>query len=130
MTEQMFSPLAAAKHVGTSRSAIMRALASKTLPASRDNQNRWQISRIALEAWAGDRPDRSDTVQDNVRTVVADSAELIEARTKIATLTAENEGLRHRLDDTQRERDRLAGLLEKALEARPAPGFLARLFGR
>lgn len=134
----MFTPNTAAKHVGTSRSAIMRALASKSLPATRDNQNRWQISQTALEAWAADRPDRPDTIrpmaEDSIRPVIADSAELAEVRTKIAALTAENEGLRDRLADTQADRDRLAGLLEKALEARPAQvaatGFFARLFGR
>lgn len=140
----MFTPNTAAKHVGTSRSAIMRALASKSLPATRDNQNRWQISQTALEAWAADRPDSPDTIrpmaEDSIRPVVADSAELAEVRTKIAALTAENAGLRHRLDDTQKERDRLASMLEKALEARSvqpvasAPtrsaGLWARLLGR
>lgn len=112
----------------------MRALASKSLPALRDNKNRWQISREALEAWAADRPDHPTSNLGSVRPVVADSSELIEARTKIAALTAENAGLRDRLEDTQADRDRLAALLEKALEARtvhsPAAGFWARLLGR
>lgn len=131
----MFSPNAAAKHIGASRSAIMRALASKSLPATRDNQNRWQISQTALEAWAADRPDKPDTIrpaaEDSIRPLIADSAELVEARTKVAALTAENAGLRDRLTDTQKERDRLAGLLEVALEARPIQtvSLWARLFG-
>jgi len=134
MSDQMFTPNSAAAHVGTSRSAIMRALASKSLPALRDNKNRWQISREALEAWAADRPDHPNSNQDTVRPVVADSAELVEARSKIAALNVENAGLRDRLADTQADRDRLAAMLEKALEARtvhpPVTGFLTRLFGR
>lgn len=134
MSDQMFTPNSAAAHVGTSRSAIMRALASKSLPALRDNKNRWQISREALEAWAADRPNQPHSVQDNIRPVVADSAELVEARTKIAALSVENAGLRDRLSDTQADRDRLAAMLEKALEARtvhtPVAGFWARLLGR
>lgn len=132
----MFTPNTAAKHIGTSRSAIMRALAAKSLPATRDNQNRWQISQTALEAWAADRPDRPDTIQpvseDSIRALVADTPE---TAVQIAALQAENKGLLDRLADTQADRDRLAALLEKALEAKPAhavtpPASLwARLFG-
>lgn len=52
---------------------------------------------------------------------------------RIAVLEAEGKFLRERLDEMRADRDRLAGLLEKALEARPvqvAPGFWARLLGR
>lgn len=51
-----------------------------------------------------------------------------ELREKIAASAARIEGLEARLADTQAERDRLAALLEKALEARP--GLIARIFGR
>ena len=53
------------------------------------------------------------------------SAELNEARVEIATLQAELAGVRDRLTDTQADRDRLAGLLEKSLK--PRPGLLERL---
>jgi len=53
------------------------------------------------------------------------SAELNEARVEIATLRAELAGVRDRLTDTQADRDRLAGLLEKSLK--PRPGLLERL---
>lgn len=49
-------------------------------------------------------------------------------RTELAAAQAKVEGLEARLADTQAERDRLAGLLEKALETRS--GFFARIFGR
>jgi hypothetical protein len=44
---------------------------------------------------------------------------------KIAELEVEVQMLRDRLTDTQADRDRLAGLLEKALE--PRPGLIDRL---
>lgn len=53
------------------------------------------------------------------------SAELNEARVEIATLRAELAGVRDRLTDTQADRDRLAGLLEKSLK--PRSGLLERL---
>ena len=53
------------------------------------------------------------------------SEELNGARTEIATLRAELAGVRDRLSDTQADRDRLAGLLERALE--PRPSLLERL---
>lgn len=53
------------------------------------------------------------------------SAELNEARVEIATLRAELAGVLDRLADTQADRDRLAALLERALE--PRPGLLERL---
>lgn len=51
-----------------------------------------------------------------------------ELREKIAASAARIEGLEARLADTQAERDRLAALLEKALEARP--GIISRIFQR
>jgi hypothetical protein len=56
------------------------------------------------------------------------SAELNAARVELAALRAELAGVRNRLSDTQADKDRLAGLLEKALE-RP-PGLIERLVGR
>lgn len=105
----------------------MRALASGDLPAIRDNRNRWQIDIADLEKWADKRPgpspdhgsvtDRSDP-SDTARTIYADTPETM-ARLAVAEA---------RLSDVTAERDRLAGLLEKALE--PRPGILARIFGR
>lgn len=103
----------------------MRAIANKTLPAQRDNRNRWLISREDLKAWSVFRPvyertepDTDRPVLDHDRTVLAD----------LAAARAEIQGLRDRLADTQADRDRLAALLEKALE--PRPGIIARLFQR
>jgi hypothetical protein len=51
--------------------------------------------------------------------------ELSAARVELAALRAELAGVRDRLADTQTDRDRLAALLEKALE--PRPGLIERL---
>lgn len=109
----------------------MRALSSGELPAIRDNRNAWQIQAEAVDRWAANRsghsPDTDRSLTEDQRepdrTTPADTPEtrLAVAETKLAAVTA--------------ERDRLAGLLEKALEARPvvqtvAPvSFWARLFG-
>lgn len=65
------------------------------------------------------------------------SAQLAKTREELAAAKAENAGLRDRLTDTQADRDRLAGLLDRALEARttveatpPARGWFDRLLGR
>lgn len=53
------------------------------------------------------------------------SEELNAARVELAALRAELAGIQDRLHDTQADRDRLAALLEKALE--PRPGLIDRL---
>ena len=132
MSANMLTPNAAAKAVGTSRSAIMRALANRTLPAQRDNKNRWLISRADLDAWAAMRPerDRAETITD--RTVIETNpdmfAQLSAVQADLAASRAETAGLRDRLADTQAERDRLAALLDRALE--PRPGIFRSLFRR
>lgn len=102
----------------------MRALASGDLPAIRDNRNRWQIDVADLEKWFEKRPgpspdhrpdtDRTGPENQN-RTVYVDSPETI-ARLAVAEA---------RLSDVTAERDRLAALLEKALQ--PRPGLIERI---
>lgn len=126
MTETTLSPAAAAKFAGVSRSAIMRAINSKQLNAYRDNRNRWQIERDALDKWSATRPeqDRSVSTSDPItdRPVTETDQATI---TELATAKATIKGLEARLADTQAERDRLAVLLEKAIE--PKPGLIERL---
>lgn len=132
MSANILTPNAAAKVSGVSRSAIMRALANRTLPAQRDNKNRWLISRADLDAWSAMRPEQDRTESHTDRTVTETDpdmpAQLSAAQADLAASKAEAAGLRDRLADTQAERDRLAGLLEKALQ--PKPSIIARLFGR
>lgn len=132
MPAQYVSPNAAAKITGISRSAIMRAIEAKTLVARRDNKNRWLIAHPDLEAWAANRPDQDRSGLDTVRSVPDPDPiimeTLIQTRIDLAGARAEASGLRDRLADVQGERDRLAGLLERALERQP--GILARIFRR
>lgn len=104
----------------------MRALASKSLKASRDNRNRWQIELADLEEWAADRTmsatnDRpvSANMSDHDRDQVA----------TVARLEAENGQLRERLDELRDDRNAWRTQAERlASEARP--GIIERIFGR
>lgn len=105
----------------------MRALALKSLKASRDNRNRWQIELADLEEWAADRP----MSKDNFRTVAEDMSR--HDRDQIATvarLEAENCQLHERLDELRADRDAWRAQAERlASETRPA-GIFFRIFGR
>lgn len=125
----MLTPAQAAERAKCGRSSIMRALESKSLRGERDNKNRWKISPEAVDNWAKSRPDtdRPETGQN----AGIDRSETGHIREELAAAKAEIAGLRDRLSDTQAERDRLAGLLERALEPRTVPkGLFARFFGR
>ena len=111
----------------------MRALASGELPAIRDNKNAWQIDAEALDRWADKRPGQSPdhepvtarTVTEGQtqpdRTTPTDTPE-----TLIRLAVAEA-----RLADVTAERDRLAEMLDRALQARPVPvSIWTRLIGR
>lgn len=124
MDRTTLSPRKAADHVGCGRSSVMRALASGDLPAIRDNRNAWQIDVADLEEWAAKRPGQAPdpdpdtsrtTVPDHPQTVYTDTPETL-ARLAVAEA---------RLSDVTAERDRLAALLEKALQ--PRPGFIERI---
>jgi len=115
MTRTVFTPNKAAAHLGVSRSAIMRALASKALKASRDNRNRWQIELADLEEWAAGRPmsGTSDrTVSDHDRDQVAE----------MARLEAENGQLRERLGELREDRDAW-----REIASRPQPSLFERI---
>jgi hypothetical protein len=58
----------------------------------------------------------------------AGGSEIMQLTADLAASRAEAAGLRDRLADAHADRDRLAGLLEKALE--PKPSIIARIFGR
>lgn len=129
MDRTMLTPAQAAERARCGRSSVMRALESKALRGERDNKNRWKISSQAVDEWAKSRPetDRPETGQNPD----SDRTEVGHVREELAAAKAEIAGLRDRLADTQAERDRLAALLERALEPRTGRvGIFARLFGR
>jgi hypothetical protein len=98
MSKRNLSPNAAAKLTGISRSAIMRALANKSLFAQRDNKNRWQISPDDLAKWADTRLDTSGQDRPVTEHVQDLSGELASSRTEARLL-------REQLDDTKADRD-------------------------
>lgn len=137
MTKRLLTPNNAAKHAGVSRSAINRGLANKSLRGTRNNSNRWLIELSDLEAWMATRPEQDRVysatdrpVTDPVQAEQSDAEKISDLKELLAIAHAENEGIRARLADTQAERDRLASLLEKALDRQQPSGFWSRLFGR
>lgn len=123
MSKRNLSPNAAAKLTGVSRSAIMRALASKSLFAQRDNKNRWQISPDDLEKWVASRPDTLAHVRPESGHVLDLSGELAASRTEAKLL-------REQLDDTKADRDAWrsqAEALSRTIGGRRT-GFWSRIF--
>lgn len=132
------SPASAAKIAGVSRSLISREIKSGVLPATRKNNGHQAIERADLNDWMSRRTERADAPEPPTVTrhepapeVEAITGELAAMREMVARLEGRAEATEARLGDLAAERDRLAGLLEKALEARPVPvGIWTRLFGR
>lgn len=128
---KMLSPQKAADKAGCGRSSIMRALTSGELKATRNNSGRWQITPEALEDWMELRPDdrsRPAITKDIDGDDRPEQVDTPETLARLATAEARIEGLEARLMDTQAERDRLAGLLDRALE--PRPSIIDRIFRR
>lgn len=142
MTRTLLTPQKAASHAHVSRSAIMRAISSKSLKAIRDNRNRWQIELHDLEEWAADRPVSAASNRTVSATMSDHDRDQIKA---IATLEAENSHLRERLDEIKEDRDDLRQQVERLNDAwrqqaerlaseRPASetrtvGWIERIFG-
>ena len=127
MDRTTLSPRQAATRAGCGRSSIMRALASGELPAIRDNKNAWQIDAEALDRWAdkrpGQSPDHEPVTEDQIRPDRTTPTDTPETLIRLAVAEA-------RLADVTAERDRLAVMLEKALEPRPIPvSIWSRIFG-
>lgn len=119
------SPGKAAALTRRGRTTIMRAISSGELAAFRDNANNWQITVQALSDWTGIPIrnilgiDRSMPV-DTHKTATDTPKDTPETLIRLAVAEA-------RLADVTAERDRLAQLLEKALERR---SWFERLLGR
>lgn len=133
-----FSPAAAAKVAGVSRSLISREIKSGNLTATRKNNGHQSIMQVDLDDWMSRRTERADTPEPPTVTshtpapeVTAITEELAAMRETVARLEGRAEATEARLSDMAAERDRLAKLLEKALQAQPvAPVSLwSRIFG-
>lgn len=117
------TPAQAATRAGCGRTRVMKALHDKSLPASRDNQRRWQIDPADVDAWTADWPAPvSDTgaVSDPSRP----NETVATLREEIAAVRATVVGLEARLADRDAEIRRLDAALQAALHR---PTLLERL---
>lgn len=135
----LVTPREAAKIVGCGRSSIMRALASRALPATRDNRNVWLIRRDDLDRWSETRTKASPAPDPGMDRSVSEPASGygpdLEAAARLAAAEARADALAAQVADLRGERDRLLALVERVPELRPAKptvrrGFFGRLFGR
>jgi len=123
-TSTLLSPREAARHLGCGRSSIMRALAAKTLPATRGNDNGWLIRPEDLDRWSTNRTSTGPvTVQDRGPVEVRTMSEpdqllkrLAAAETRAETLAAEINAIRTERDQAHLE----AAILSVRVEAAEA----------
>ena len=109
----------AAERLQIKPDSVRRRAAARKWPRRLGNDNRARV-RIPDDALP------PDVGSDVTPALTPDtSEELNAARVELAALRAELSGVRDRLTDTQADRDRLAALLERALE--PRPGLLERI---
>lgn len=129
----------AAERAQVSRPTVSRALKRGDLRAVRDNAGQWRITPEAVDAWAGERSPvhhehRAHSVQPDPAQINEQlRAELTASRETIARLEGEAAMSRERLADLSADRDRWHSIAERLSHrepARPAPGFIARLFRR
>lgn len=112
----------AAARLGIKADSVRRRAAARKWPKRQGNDGKVRVgipNDIIPDATPAPIPDITPDHPDAFGSI---QIELASAQAKI-------EGLEARLSDTQAERDRLAALLEKALETRSI-GLFARLFGR
>ena len=105
----------AAERLRIKPDSVRRRAASRKWPRRQGNDGKARV-RIPPEAVPDITPDVTPArIPDDIA----------EIRTENAALKTEISGLKDRLKDTQEERDRLSGLLEKALQ--PRPGLIERI---
>ncbi|WP_085787625.1 helix-turn-helix domain-containing protein [Ketogulonicigenium robustum] len=126
--DHMLTPKQAAARAGCGRSSIMRALKSQSLPAIRDNENRWQIDPDALDRWAGHRPDNDRSMTEHGPATPSDTqTDTPETLARLAVAEARLSDALSRVEDLQRERDEWRA---QAQALTRQPGWLDRLLGR
>ena len=121
--DRILTPKQAADTARVGRTTIMRALEKSAIPgARRGNDGRWQIPEPGLQDWLSHRPDRVVTVRsdDGFRPEMPTPEEVVTLRTDLATARAEISGLKDRLNDRDREVERLDAALHAALAPRPS----------
>jgi len=107
----------AADRLGILADSVRRRAAARKWPRRQGNDGK---ARVGIPR---------SVIPEHIHDITPDNPdESGQIRADLAAAQARIEGLEARLSDTQAERDRLAALLEKALE--PRPGIIARIFGR
>lgn len=122
------SPAQAAQAANVSRRTIMRAIERHELKASRDNRNRWKISRSDFDKWANAHCTLSEYAQSDARTLPTSDMAISLARAE-----AERDGLKTQLTEAKADRDHWRALAERQqsmIESIQRDGFFKRLFGR
>lgn len=113
----------AAKRLGVKADSVRRRASARKWPKRQGNDG---MARVGVPSSI--IPD----IPPALPPVITPDENITELMVEIASLRAKMEGLMGRLADTQAERDRLAALLDRALEPRPVVqrGILDRIFGR
>jgi excisionase family DNA binding protein len=122
------SPAQAAQAANVSRRTIMRAIERLELKASRDNRNRWKISRADFDKWADAHCAPSEQAQSDAHTLPTSDLAISLARAE-----AERDGLKTQLTEAKADRDHWRALAERQqgmIENTRQSGFFKRLFGK
>lgn len=103
-TPPHMSPAAAAKVAGVSRWAIMRAISSHKLKATRNNKNHWRIASEDLDAWCAHSVRQQQPAHPD---------ESLELRERLASETARADAAERARDQAETDRDHWRGMAEK-----------------
>ena len=122
------SPAQAAQAANVSRRTIMRAIERHELKASRDNRNRWKISRADFDKWADAHCAPSEQAQSDAHILPT-----FDLAISLARAEAERDGLKTQLTEAKADRDHWCALAERQqilIENTQKGGFLRRLFNK
>jgi len=117
----------AAAALGIKADSVRRRAAARKWPKRPGNDKLVRVG-VPNSAIPDVTPDITPDVAPAATPAITPDDSDVRLREDLAASRAEVAGLRDRLADTQAERDRLAGLLEKALE--PRPGILSGIIDR
>lgn len=112
MEKRNYSPAAAAKKAGVSRSLISRALSDGELLGQKKNNGHWIISSDALEAWM-----QTKTVRTKSEKPEKAAAPKADEAAMVAMLKAEIESLKLAIQTTDKEKADAMETREKLIEA-------------